>query len=82
MNESEGMSDVVDRKTLFRCFRDPVSSGINEEGALGLLSRYPHPELVREIRDELGEYYSYRKFSLLHYACWNGWYDVSRAVPL
>ena len=74
------MSDVVDRKTLFRCFRDPVSSGINEEGALGLLSRYPHPELVREIRDELGEYYSYRKFSLLHYACKNGWYDACREL--
>ena len=46
-------------------------SGTNEEGALRLLSRFPHPEQVREIRD-----YS----SLLHYACRNGWYDVSRQL--
>ena len=78
--ESEKMSDAVDRKTLFRSFRDPVSSGTNEEGALRLLSRFSYPELVKEIRDELVEYYSYRKFSLLHYACKNGWYGVSRKL--
>ena len=64
------MTDVVVEKTLFRCFRDPVSSVTNEEGALRLLSRYPNPERVREICD--------REFSLLHCACKNGWYDASR----
>ena len=53
----------------------------NEEGALRLLSQYPHPEQVREIRDQWIENTSDdRGSSLLHYACRNGWYDVSRQL--
>ena len=74
----ERMSDIVDQENLLRCFRDPVSSGTNEEGALRLLSRYPHPEQVREIRDRYNS--DYLRSSLLHYACRNGWYDVSRQL--
>ena len=74
------MSEVVD-KTLLECFRDPESTGADEERALRLLSRYLYPEQVREIRDGGVEGYSYHYHSsLLHYACWNGWYDVSREL--
>ena len=66
----------MDEKTLFECFRDPESTATDEERALRLLSRYPHPEQVRKIRDQEVDYRS----SLLHYACWNGWYDVSREL--
>ena len=80
------MSDVVTQRSLLRCFRDPVSSGTNEQGALRLLSRYPHPEQVREIWDSLSMTMYVNLFdedcnsSLLHYACRNGWYDVSRQL--
>ena len=76
------MSDVVNEKTLLKCFRDAgKSTATEEERALGLLSLYPHPEQVKEIRDEevhpLSDRYN---SSLLHYACRNGWYDVSREL--
>ena len=75
------MSDIVDQENLLRCFRDPVSSGTNEEGALTLLSRFPHPEQVREIKyHRLLQYSDDRDSFLLHYACRNGWYDVSRQL--
>ena len=77
------MSDVVDKKTLLKCFRDPESTATDEERALRLLSRYPHPERVREIRNQEVERYSdHYQSSLLHYiyACRNGWYDVSREL--
>ena len=58
-----------------------MSSGTNEEGALRLLSRYLHPEQVREIRDQwVDRSGDHRDSSLLHYACRNGWYDVSRQL--
>ena len=66
------MSDVADQKTLFCCFRDPVSSGTNEEGALRFLSRYPPRAITREIRDRWVDHggHAYGS-SLLHYACYN-----------
>ena len=73
------MSDIVDQENLVRCFRNPVSSGTSEERALRLLSRYPHLEQVREIKDQFGRVND-RDSSLLHYACRNGWYDVSRQL--
>ena len=73
--EISRMSNVV-AQDLFHCFRDPVSSGTNEEGALRLLSGFPYPDQVREIRGK----YNYDLDSLLHYACRNGWYDVSRKL--
>ena len=75
------MSDVVDEETLLECFRDPESTATDEERALRLLSRHPHPERVREIRDREVDYFiGHYRSSLLHYACWNGWYDVSREL--
>ena len=76
------MSDIVNKKILLKCFRDAgKSTATEEERALRLLSRYPHPEQVKEIRDQevnpLGGGYN---SSLLHYACGNGWYDVSREL--
>ena len=73
----------MDNKTLLRSFRDAVkSTATDEERAFRLLSRFPHPEQVREIRDHqevhpLSDRYN---SSLLHYACGNGWYDVSREL--
>ena len=73
------MGDVVDQETLLKCFRDPEST--DEERALRLLSRHPHPEQVREIRDQEVSFLSdHYQSSLLHYACRNGWYDVSREL--
>ena len=76
-----GVDDVVTEHSLLRCFVSQ-SSGTNEEGALRLLSQYPHPEEVREIRDSMwvNLYNDDRNSSLLHYACRNGWYDVSRQL--
>jgi len=73
----DSMSDVVDGKILLLCFQHPESTATDEERALRLLSRHPHPERVREIwdRDYCSDHY---ESSLLHYACQNGWYDVSR----
>ena len=79
---SESMSDIVNTKTLLKCFRDSgKSTATEEERAFRLLSRYPHPDQVREIRDQgvhpLGDRYN---SSLLHYACRNGWYGVTREL--
>ena len=76
------MSDVVNKKTLLQCFRDAGKfTGTEEERAFGLLSLYPHPEQVKEIRDEevhpLSDRYN---SSLLHYSCENSWYDASREL--
>ena len=73
------MSDVVDKKTLLKCFRDRMkSTATDDEQALRLLSRYPRPDQVWEIRDlEVDDCHN---SSLLHYACRNGWYDVSREL--
>ena len=71
----------MDEETLLECFRDPESTATDEDRALRLLSRHPHPERVREIRDQEAEWYSDRyRSSLLHYACQSGWYDVSREL--
>ena len=71
----------MDKKTLLKCFRDPESTATDEERALRLLSRHLHPEQVREIRDQEVDYFSdHYQSSLLHYACRNGWYDVSREL--
>ena len=79
--------DVAHQENLIRYFRDSVHVSSAEEGALRLLSRYPHPEQVREIRDPRVNSLSADPFSidhcdssLLHYACRNGWYDVSRQL--
>jgi len=75
------MSNVVEPETFVRRFRDPVSTGTSEDGALKLLSRFPRPEKVREIRDQWVEGLNEdRDLSLLHYASRNGWYDVSRKL--
>ena len=77
------MSNVVDEKTLLKYFRYPESTATDDERALRLLSRHPHPEQLRveKIRDQKVDYYSdHYQFSLLHYACRNGWYDVSREL--
>ena len=83
------MSDAVAQENLVRCFRDGVSSGTNEEGALRLLSQYPHPKQVRtrKILNKTSFLVNLGQFiiddsnsSLLHYACRNGWYDVSRQL--
>ena len=73
------MSDVVDEKTLLRCFRDPMKpTATDGERALRLLSRSRRPDQVREIRDqEVDDHYD---SSHLHYACRNGWNDVSREL--
>ena len=71
----------MDEKTLLECFRYPKFTATDEERALRLLSRHPHPEQVREIRDQEVDYHSiHYQSSLLHYACRNGWYDVSREL--
>ena len=71
----------MDEETLLECFRHPKSTATDEERALRLLSRHPHPERVREIRDREVDYFiGHYRSSLLHYACWNGWYDVSREL--
>ena len=82
-NLVDSMSDVVDEKTLLKCFRDPESTTTDEERALRLLSRYPYPEQVRKFRDtdwEVSYVSDHYQSSLLHYACQNGWYDVSREL--
>ena len=66
--------------TLLKCFRDPESTATDEERALRLLSRHLHPEQVRKIRDQEVKYSDHYQSSLLHYACRNGWYDVSREL--
>ena len=73
------MSDVVDEKTLLRCFRDPMQpTATDGQRALRLLSRCLRPDQVREIRDqEVDDHYD---SSLLHYACRNGWCGVSREL--
>ena len=74
------MNDVVNEETLLKqCFRGPVFTATGEERALRLLSRYPHPERVRKIREHYYHSDHYRS-SLLHCACQNGWYDVSREL--
>ena len=79
---SESMSDIVNTKTLLKCFRDSgKSTATEEERAFRLLSRYPHPDQVREIRDqEVNPFGDRYNSSLLHYACGSGWYDVSREL--
>ena len=69
----------MDEETLLKCFHDPESTATDKERALRLLSRHPHPELVRKIKDQEDGDDCYQ-FSLLHYACWSGWYDVSREL--
>ena len=77
----DSMSDVVDEKTLLKYFCDPDSTATDEDRALRLLSRHPHPERVRKVRDqEVGYFSDHYQSSLLHYACWNGWYDVSKEL--
>ena len=83
MTKTEKMSNAVAKKDLdlLHCFRDPGSSGTNQEGALRLLSGFPYPEQVWKIREQWVDYDSDdRGSSLLHYACRNGWYDVSRKL--
>ena len=71
---------VMDEKALLECFRDPEST-TNEELALQLLSQYPHPKQLRKIKDcWVGYNTDNYQFSLLHYACWKGWNDVSREL--
>ena len=71
---------VMDAKALLECFRDSEST-TSEELALQLLSQYPHPEQLREIKDcWVGYNTDNCQFSLLHYACWKGWNDVSREL--
>ena len=71
----------MDKKTFLKCFRDPESTATDEGRALRLLSRHPHPERVREIRNQEVERYSdHYQSSLLHYACRNGWYGVSKEL--
>ena len=75
-----------EKKTLLECFRDPESTATDEERALRLLSRYPRHEQTRDIYSKdleqgidsrLND--RYQPF-LLHYACRNSWYDVSREL--
>ena len=75
----------MNEEILLKCFRNPESTATDEERALRLLSRHPHPEQVRETRDQNDYYidrcyYTHHRSSLLHYACRNGWYDVSREL--
>ena len=65
----------MSENTLLACFRDST----DEERALQLLSGYPHPKQVREIRDQ-GTGFYHSTSSLLHHACLNGWYVVSREL--
>ena len=65
----------MSENTLLACFRDST----DEERALQLLSGYPHPKKVREIRDQ-GTGFYHSTSSLLHFACRNGWYVVSREL--
>ena len=73
----------MDEKTLLECFRDPESTATDEERALRLLSRYSRPKQAREIdiKNQGIDWLSDRYPSLLlHYACRNSWYDVSREL--
>ena len=64
------MNVVMDEKALLECFRDPGSTTTDEEQALQLLSQYPHPKQVREIKDYwVGYEKDNYQCSLLHYAC-------------
>ena len=72
------MSDIVNENTLLERFRDPESTSTDDKRALQMLSRYPCPERVREIKNQ--SYIDYYLSFLLHYACWNGWYDTSREL--
>ena len=69
----------MSENTLLACFRDSMSTDTDEERALQLLLGYPHPKQVREIRDQ-GTWFYHSTSSLLHYACLNGWYVVSREL--
>ena len=73
-------------ETLLECFRDPESTATDEERALRLLTRYLHHEQARDINiKDLEQGIDcrlndrYQPF-LLHYACGNTWYDVSREL--
>ena len=75
------MDVVMDEKALLECFRDSQSTTTDEKQVLQQLSQYPHPEQVREIEDcWVGYNTDNYQFSLLHYACWKGWNDVSREL--
>ena len=72
---------IMDEKALLECFRDPGSTTTDEKQVLQQLSQYPHPEQLREIKDcWVGYNTDNCHFSLLHYACWKGWNDVSREL--
>ena len=73
--------DVMNEKALLECFRDSQSTTTDEKQVLQQLSQYPHPKQLREIKDcWVGNNTDTYQFSLLHYACWNGWNDVSREL--
>ena len=72
------MSNVMNEEIL-KFFRDPDFTATDEHRALQLLSRHPRPEQLSQIRDPVVDP-NYSQSSLLHYACRNGWYDVSREL--
>ena len=59
----------MEREVLER-FDNPETTGTDEVCALQLLSQLPSPASVKH---EDG-------YTLVHYACWNGWYDVVRTL--
>ena len=69
---SEQVKDL--EKSVLKLF-DKFHNQNNEtsEGeALQLLSQLPNPAAVRDDDDD--------QFTLLHHACWNGWYEVSKVL--
>ena len=61
--------------TVIVAFSNPQPSSCDEAQALQLLSRFPQQSVIKDIRNEGSE-----RETLLHYACWNGWYEVVRVL--
>ena len=66
----ESMTDTV-----IVAFSNPQLSWCDEAQALQLLSRFAQQSVIKDIRNEGSE-----RETLLHYACWNGWYEVVRVL--
>ena len=62
-------------KSIIAVFSDPRSSKCDEAQALQLLSRFFQRSVIKDIRNEGSE-----RETLLHYACWNGWYKVAKVL--
>ena len=83
----------LEEKKLIRIFRDPETDNTTEKQAIKLLSQFPNPAAIKNIKEKSWRavpvvHSSYRgltfdprvDFTLLHYACYNKWYKVVRLL--